>query len=205
MSFIDTVSPQDAEGQVLEMYEHQQKHWGYVPNYAKTFSHRPEVMARWGRLLAEIRRPLDDRTFELVTFAAAVEMRHTPCSLAHGSALTPFFTKEQIVAIAENRDLEFLSDAEQEMVRFSRKLARDAASIESDDVQRLKDFGLDDAAIFDVAVTSAGRAFFTKVLDALGSLPDAGFDRIDADLRAPLTVGRPISTDPDEVMGGVSD
>ena len=74
MSYRKTVSLQDAEGAVREMYERQQAHWGYVPNYAKSFSHRPEVMARWGRLLAEIRRPLDDRTFELVTFAAALAL-----------------------------------------------------------------------------------------------------------------------------------
>jgi hypothetical protein len=99
MSYIKTVSPKHAEGAVLEMYERQQRHWGYVPNYAKSFSHRPEVMARWGRLLAEIRRPLDDRMFELVTFAAAIELRHTSCSLAHGKALTRFFSDDEVRAI----------------------------------------------------------------------------------------------------------
>ena len=68
------------------------------------------------------------------------------------------------------------------------------------EIQKLKDQGLSDADIFDVAVTSAGRAFLTKVLDALGSLPDAGFESIDADLRAELTVGKPIDTADDEVM-----
>lgn len=205
MSYIKTVSPGDAEGAVLELYERQQEAWGYVPNYAKSFSHRPEVMARWGRLLAEIRRPLDARTFELVTFAAAHELRHTPCSLAHGKALTPFFSTEEIVAIANQEDLDFLSDAEREMVKFSRKVARDAASIEVADVQRLKERGLSDADVFDIAATAAGRAFFTKVLDAVGSLPDAAFERIEEGLRVPLTVGRPLSADEDEVMTSVSD
>lgn len=204
MSYIDTVSPADAEGAVFDMYEHQQKHWGYVPNYAKSFSHRPEVMARWGRLLAEIRRPLEDRIFELVTFAAANELKHTPCSLAHGKALTPFYSNEQICAIAGQGDLDFLTDAEREMVRFSRQVARDASAITADDVQRLKVHGIDDAMIFDIAAAAAGRAFFTKVLDAVGSLPDAAFGRIDEDLRVPLTVGHPISSDPDEVMPGVT-
>lgn len=205
MSFIETISPDDAEGAVLEMYEHQQKHWGYVPNYAKSFSHRPEVMARWGQLLAEIRRPLDSRTFELVTFAAAHELRNTSCSLAHGKALTPFFSNEQVCAIAENGDLDFLTEAEREMVRFSRKVARDAAAIDGADVQRLKDNGIDDVAIFDIAATAAGRAFFTKILDAVGSLPDAAFSSIDKDLRVPLTVGRAISSTEDEAMTHVSD
>ena len=204
MSYIETISPDAAEDAVLEMYEHQQKHWGYVPNYAKSFSHRPEVMARWGRLLAEIRRPLEDRIFELVTFAAAIELKHTPCSLAHGKALTPFYSNEQILAIAEQGDLGFLSEAEREMVRFSRQVARDASAITADDVQRLKGLGVDDAMVFDIAATAAGRAFFTKVLDAVGSLPDAAFARIDEALRVPLTVGHPISSDQDEVMPGVT-
>jgi uncharacterized peroxidase-related enzyme len=205
MSYIKTVSPNDAEGAVLEMYERQQQHWGYVPNYAKSFSHRPEVMARWGRLLAEIRRPLDDRTFELVTFAAAIELRHTSCALAHGKALTPFFSPAEIRAIAANEDLGFLDDAEREMVRFARLVARDAAAITAADVQCLRDHGLDDAAIFDIAATAAGRAFFTKILDAVGSMPDASLGRIAEELGRSLTVGHPVSRVPDEVMNSVSD
>jgi uncharacterized peroxidase-related enzyme len=200
MSFIETVAVEDAAGEVRKMYERQQGDWGYVPNYAKSFSHRPEVMARWGRVLAEIRRPLDDRTFELVTVAAALELRHSPCSLAHGNQLTPFFSNDEIRAIADQQPVEAVTPAEEEMMRFSRKVARDASTITIDDVQRLKDHGLSDADIFDVAATSAARAFFTKVLDAVGSLPDAGFNSIDAELRTHLTVGKPISSDDDEVM-----
>jgi uncharacterized peroxidase-related enzyme len=205
MSYIDTIHPEDADGAVRDMYERQQAHWGYVPNYAKSFSHRPEMMARWGRLLAEIRRPLDDRTFELVTFAAAVELKNTSCALAHGSALKPFFSEEQVVAIAAGNDLEFLGPADHEIVDFARKVARDASAINRDDVRRLKKSGLDDASIFDIAATAAGRAFFTKILDAVGSMPDAAFGRIDADFRLPLTVGHAISSRPDEVMDDVSD
>ena len=56
MTFIRTVRPADATGDVHAMYERQEDYWGYVPNYAKAFSHRPESLARWGRLLAELAR-----------------------------------------------------------------------------------------------------------------------------------------------------
>lgn len=200
MSFIDTIAPRHAEGAVREMYERQQRHWGYVPNYAKSFSHRPEVMARWGRLLAEIRRPLEDRFFELATFAAAVELRHTSCSLAHGNALAQFFPKEAIIAIARQENSPLLNDAEREIVRFSRLVARDASTVTAADVQRLKDCGFDDGEIFDIAAAVAGRAFFTKLLDATGSLPDAALGRIDPELRRSLTVGRPLSSESEDVM-----
>ena len=56
MAFIRTTAPAKAQGEVLEMYQRQQASWGYVPNYARVFSHRPEIMTEWARLLAGIRR-----------------------------------------------------------------------------------------------------------------------------------------------------
>jgi hypothetical protein len=45
MAFINTVSVNDATGDVRTLYENNQAKLGYVPNYAKLFSHRPQVMA----------------------------------------------------------------------------------------------------------------------------------------------------------------
>jgi uncharacterized peroxidase-related enzyme len=192
MTFIETVPPTDAREGVAAMYARQQASWGYLPNYAKVFCHRPEVMARWGQLLAEIRRPMDRRRFELVTFAAAHELRNSACALAHGKALREFFGDAQILAIAAGRDDEVLGPAEQAMMRFARQVARDAASVTAADVDALRDLGHSDAEVFDIVATAAGRAFFTKVLDSLGVQPDAPFGRLDAPLRDALTVGRPI-------------
>ncbi len=200
MSYIETTSPDEATEEVRAMYERQQGSWGFVPNYAKSFSHRPEVMARWGRLLAELKRPMDHRRFELVTFAAAHELRHSACSLAHGKALSPWFTNEEIRAIAAQQPVKTITDGEWAMMRFARQVARDAASIEAIQVEELRDFGFSDAEIFDIAGVAAGRAFFTKILDAVGSMPDSSFLSIDPDLREALTVGRPIATHDVEVM-----
>ena len=103
MAFINTIPAKQACGAVHEMYKHQEEHSGYVPNYSKAFSHRPEVMARWGRLLAEIRRPADDRRFELVTFVVARELKHSSCSLAHGSELAKIIGNDNVIAIVEGR------------------------------------------------------------------------------------------------------
>ena len=192
MTFIRTIAPEDADDAVAAMYRRQQAAWGYVPNYAKVFCHRPEVMARWGQLLAEIKRPMDKRRFELVTFAAAHELKNSACALAHGKALGEFFSDEQIVAIAAGRLDGVLAAAEQAMVRFARQIARDASQVTSGQVAELKELGLSDAEVFDIAATAAGRAFFTKVLDALGVQSDSPFLAVDAALRQPLTVGRPI-------------
>lgn len=199
MAFINTIPPSEASGAALEMYERQEKHWGYVPNYSKVFSHRPEVMARWGRLLAEIRRPADDRRFELVTFVAAIELRHSACSLAHGKALAEVIGKDKVVAIADGREDEVLGDAEVAIVRFVRSIARDARKVTAGQVAALRDIhGMTEEEIFDIAAIAAGRSFFTKVLDALGSEPDSAFMSLDDTFRRRLAVGRPISCQPAE-------
>ncbi|HYP97979.1 MAG TPA: hypothetical protein VER96_04845 [Polyangiaceae bacterium] len=192
MAFIDTIPATEARDALRDMYVRQQLTWGYVPNYAKVFCYRPQVMARWGQLLAEIKRPMSKRRFELVTFASAHELRHSACALAHGKALREFFGDEQILAIAEDRLDGVLDAAEQAMVRFARQIARDAASISATQVVSLEKHGYTAAEIFDIAATAAGRAFFTKVLDALGVLPDSAFLACSADFRQTLTVGRAI-------------
>jgi uncharacterized peroxidase-related enzyme len=200
MAFIDTIPPEEAQDAVLEMYQRQQGSWGYVPDYAKVFCYRPEAMVRWAKLLAEVRRPLDARRFELVTFAAAHELRNSSCSLAHGQKLSEFIGDEDVMRIAAGEAVDSVSEAEQEMVRFSRKVARDASTITAEDVEALKRHGLSDADVFDIAATVAARSFFTKLLDALGSVPDSSFASMNERLRDALTLARPIDTTPVEVM-----
>lgn len=194
MAFIKTTRASDASGAAREMYGRQQDHWGYVPNYAKVFSHRPEVMARWGRLLAEIRRPVDDRRFELVTFVVARELKHSSCSLAHGKKLAEIIGRDNVLALADGLEPDVLTDAEIAMIRFARDIARDARKITSGQVEALKQIhGFSDEDIFDVAAIASARCFFTKILDSLGAEPDVAFMSLDAELRGKLGVGRPIS------------
>lgn len=200
MAFIKTIAPADAEGDVRAMYERQQSSWGFVPNYAKVFCHRPEVLARWARLLAELKRPMDARRFELITFAAAHELRHTACSLAHGKALTAFVAEDDVRKLALGEAGDNFTAAEHAMMEFARKVAKDASRITSGDVEVLRSHGFGDEEVFDIAATAAGRAFFTKLLDSLGVEADASFRAMSKELRETLTVGRPIDFRRPEVM-----
>jgi alkylhydroperoxidase family enzyme len=191
-TLIETIAPADALGALQSMYLRQQRAWGYVPNYARIFCYRPEVMARWGQLLAEIKRPMDKRRFELVTFVAAHELHHTACALAHGQKLREFFTEAQILAIAEGRLEGVLGEAAQAIVGFARRIARDASSVSADEIAALKQHGYTDAELFDIAATAAGRAFFTKLLDALGVTADSALIAGSDAFREKLTLGRGI-------------
>jgi uncharacterized peroxidase-related enzyme len=192
MSFIGTITETDCGDDVRAMYDRQASHWGFVPNYAKVFCHRPEIMGLWAALQAGIKRHMDKRRFELITFAAAHTLRSTLCSLAHGKALTAFFSMEDIKAMARGASPAALTAAEAAMMAFSRKVARGAYLVTAADVDELKRHGFSDGEVFDIAAAVGARAFWTNVIESLGVEPEPPFLELEQDFRKTLTVGRPI-------------
>jgi len=203
MAFIETTAPEATEGPARAMLERQQKRYGYVPNYAKVFTDRPDVMDRWAELLAAIRSHIEPRRFELATFAAALELRNSYCALAHGKVLRDRILSPQEMQALAAGDPGPFSPAEIAMMDLARKVAADASSVTQQDVDRLRRAGLRDDEIFDVVASAAARCFFAKLGDALGTLPDSAFLELEEPLREQLTVGREISADaPERLTGG---
>ena len=126
---------------------------------------------------------MDARRYELATLAAARELRSSYCSLAHGKILAERFLDPDAVRDLAGGGAGGLDEPETAVMDFAAKVARDACSITEHDVQRLRDAGLSDREIFDVAVAAAARCFFSKTLDAVGALPDAEFAELDPGLR----------------------
>ncbi|MGD2163449.1 MAG: hypothetical protein PVH60_04585 [Anaerolineales bacterium] len=77
MSFLQSISPEQAEGEARELYQADEKKKGYISNYTHLFSLRPEVLTAWRNLQASIRRNMRLRRYELATLAAAIEMKCT--------------------------------------------------------------------------------------------------------------------------------
>jgi hypothetical protein len=98
-----------------------------------------------------------------------------------------------VVAVANGAAGGAITEAEEALVAYARKAARDASSINQADVNRLKDHGYTDAEVFDIAAAVAGRSFLTKILDALGVQADVTAMKLDPAFREPLAVGRPIA------------
>ena len=192
MAFIECIPDSAIDADIKAMYARQESFWGFVPNYAKVFSHRPEVMGLWAQLQAGIRKHMDRRRFELVTFAAAHALRSTLCSLAHGKALTTWFSEQDVLAIARGEVPDSVTAAEAAMLDYSRKVARDATSVTAEDVEALKRHQFQDAEIFDIAATAAARAFWTKLLEGLGVEAEPSLRAMKGELREALVVGRPL-------------
>lgn len=77
MAYIKTVLPDEATGELKELYDQDIKFQGYVANYSMAMSLRPKAIAAWRNLTRTIRATMKLRRYELVTIAAAVAMKCT--------------------------------------------------------------------------------------------------------------------------------
>jgi uncharacterized peroxidase-related enzyme len=192
--FIGAPDESTVEGDVAEWYRRQRDAWGYLPNYAAAFATRPDVAEAWNTLNNAIRRPMERRRYELATIAAARVYRSTYCMAAHSKFLRDECGDESTMRAVADPSGANLDAIDRAVVDFATQVAQDASAITADDVQRLRDHGLDEPEIVDVVLAAAARAFFTKVLDALGVQADAQLgETFDTELRDRFTVGRPIA------------
>jgi uncharacterized peroxidase-related enzyme len=153
------------------------------------------VAQAWDSLNAAVRVGMDRRRFELVTIAAARELRSTYCTAAHAKFLRDVCDDGAALdAIADDPSGAALAASDSTIYEFATKVARDASSVTAEDVRRLREVGLSDGDVADVVFAVAARAFFTKVLDGLGAQLDvATAEHFRPDLLASLVVGRSVA------------
>ena len=193
--FIDTVPEGAAEGTLAEFYQQQKSAWGFLPNFAVVFSPRPEVAKAWSMLNKTVRDGMDRRRFEIATIGAARALRSTYCTAAHSKFLRDECDDETtMLAIAEDTSGAKLGEQDRAVYEFAAKVAVDASSIHQDDVDGLRELGLNDTDIADIVYAAAARSFFTGVLDGLGARLDVQTAETFApNILASMVVGRPVA------------
>ena len=192
MAFIE-LHRDDNPSEATELLEAERVRVGYIPNYSRLFARRPGVYDAWRRLVGSITQTLDRRRYELVTLAAARRLRSSYCMLAHGTILREeFFDDDAVRRLVFDHRTAGLDPVDVAVMDFAEKVAGDASAITDDDVERLRQLGLSDDEVLDVALAAAARCFFSKTLDALGVEPDAVYSGLEPELRDALVVGRPI-------------
>lgn len=181
--FIQTISEEDAEGKLRELYEGDRKNFGYVPNHAKVFSLRPDVLEAWRGLQGSVRKNLRLRPYELVTFAAAMALKCRYCLLAHGTILiNNGVSVEQLRLILRDFDNAGLEPNEVAIMKFAQKVVLNANEMEQADVDTLRNSGYKDVEILDITLVATMRSFASKTFDAAGAEPDAVYNDLEQKL-----------------------
>ncbi len=199
MSLIDTTNPTEATGAVAELYERLQGHSPYLPNYARVFSHRPEMMAPLGVMLKAVMAPLEPRLWCLVSLAAAHSSGTSYCTLVFANKLiSRYFSEDDVAAIVAGAGP--LTQAERAAFDFAARVAASPAAVDRSDIDRLRAAGYSDTAIFDLAAAAAWRCFFARLAESLGAVPDRALGQMGDHLLEALLVGRQLESAAEEAV-----
>jgi uncharacterized peroxidase-related enzyme len=194
VAFIEEIGDDDATGAAAELFAADRAEGGYVRNDSRVLAHRPKIAEAWAGLAGSVKKTMDPRRYELATLAAARRLRSSYCMLAHAEIVREkFLAEDALRAIVRDQRSADLDRTDVAVMDFAEKIVADATSITQQDIDRLRELGLTDGEIFEVAATAAARCFYSKLLDSLGVQADAVYlDVFDPELREVLAVGRPI-------------
>jgi len=167
MSILKVQSESEATGLTAEIYQADLKSMGYVPSHTKAMSINPEAYKAWQALIKAIVSSLGLRRYELVTLAAAQAIGSSHCRLAHGKKTLAIIDEEQLLAVARNYRDAGLPPEEVAMMDYAVKLSTNAAAMNDDDTQRLRDVGFSDREIADITLAATARNYFSRALLAL--------------------------------------
>ena len=194
MTFLQTVSDDQATGEVAEIYRRQREAAGYVPESTRALTTRPDVLVAYTRFIDAIRGrfPLPMRDWRLITLVAAKHIPSTYCSLAYGKGLLgDLGSPEAVLAVQRDFRRAGLSDRDVAMLEYAQKVTNDASRIDRRDIDRLREHGFSDVQISDIALCAAFRNFISRFFDAVSATPDDEYRSLAPAFRDPLCVGRP--------------
>jgi len=183
---------------VQSLYDEDLADSGYVWNVSRLWAHQPQAQRDLFGLMSRAFAPsgLTFRQRGILVAAAASALGDSYCSLAWGGKLAGASAAELAAGVLAGTDAG-LSDQEQALAAWARKVARDPNGTTEADVQALRDAGLDDGQIFAVTAFVALRLAFSTVNDALGAQPDAQLAQsLPAAVRAAVDYGRPPAPSP---------
>lgn len=190
--FIKTVEPSEATGEIAALYEAEVNSMGQVMQATQCWSARPDVIVPIENLLHQIRDgfSLGLLNFRLITFVVAGDVPSSYCSHVYFRSLSGALGRDQVLAIRKDYRKAGLSDQQVEMLTYAQQITRDASKITEADIQRMRDVGLSDVNIADIALAASFRNFMSRYFDAVGATVEPEFLDDEPTVRELMAVGR---------------
>ncbi len=171
---------------------------GYVWNVSRLWAHQPDTVKRLFGLMSEAFKAsgLSFRQRGILVTAAASALGDSYCSLAWGGKLGQASDADLAAGVLTGSDAG-LTDQEKALAAWARQVVRDPNATTPDDIQALRDSGLDDGQVFAITAFVALRLAFSTINDALGAQPDAQLAQsLPRQVRDAVTYGRPAGPAP---------
>jgi uncharacterized peroxidase-related enzyme len=190
--FIKTIEPDEATGEIADLYNAEIASMGKVMQATQCWSARPDMILPVERLLHQLRDnfSLGLVNFRLITFVAAKYVPSSYCSHVYFKSLSGAIGREQALAVQADYRNAGLSEQQVAMLAYAEQITRDASRIGPADIDRLRAVGFTDLNIADIALAASYRNFMSRYFDAVGATVEPEFLDADPVVRAQMSVGK---------------
>ena len=144
-------------------------------NWFTSQSVRPDILATtWGLFRGILLQGVLPPTVkQMISMTIAMQNNCRYCAVAHTNALESMGVPTAVIqSCASDPDLAEVPPPQRAMLKFGLKTARSPRSVTDEDVQALRDHGLTDGEIMEVAMVAACSNFLDTWADVSGILVD---------------------------------
>jgi len=173
MAYIKIIEPEEATGELRDIYDHLIKSRGKLAEVHKIQSLNPGSIMNHMNLYMTImygQSPLKRSQREMIAVVVSVANQCRYCQAHHGEALSHFWKdSERIERLSEDYTQAGLSDADLLLCRYADTLSRKPNDSGIKDLTAfMKEAGLDDRMILDCALITAYFNFVNRLVLGLG-------------------------------------
>jgi uncharacterized peroxidase-related enzyme len=190
--YLKTITPEEATGEIAELYAAEIKGMGRVMGATSCWSARPDMILPVERLLHQMRDnfSLGLVNFRLITLVAAKYVPSSYCEHVYFYSLSKMIGRDQTLAVQADYRNAGLTDQQVAMLDYAAQITRDASKITEADIDRLRAVGFSDLNIADIALAASYRNFMSRYFDAVGATVEPEFLDADPAIRERMAVGR---------------
>ena len=172
MTWIKTISENNATGTLKEFYEETIKKRGKISNIMIAHSLNPDSMKKHMDLYLSImfkKSPLKREMRELIGVVVSVTNKCEYCTYHHGEALN-YYWKDQkkLNDFIKNFKLDFFQDETKEIINYVKKLTKTPHMISEKDIKNLKNMGFSDEYILNINLIASYFNFVNRIALGLG-------------------------------------
>ncbi|TVQ30077.1 MAG: alkylhydroperoxidase [Phycisphaeraceae bacterium] len=173
MAYIRVIPPEQADADLAERYRRVADADGAVDHVLQIHSLNPESLdAHMAMYVQAMRRrsPLSRAEREIAGVVASVEAGCEYCIVHHTQGLRSLLPDDRKPIADQIRCGEWsgLTTRERAIANYARKLAAEPAAIGPEDIETLRETGLDDREILDLAQAAAYFAYANRIVLGLG-------------------------------------
>ncbi|MDX1612030.1 MAG: peroxidase-related enzyme [Candidatus Thermoplasmatota archaeon] len=181
MAFIETIPPEQAEGELAAFYERVGEKRGNVANVLQVTSLNPKLSHAHLDLYMSLmyaRGGLSRRQRELIATVVSWANDCAYCIVHHSEALARYEEDEALVeALATDPEAADLAPGDAGLVAYALKLTRTPSSVRQEDLEALRALGFDDEDLLAAGAITSYFNFVNRLNLGLGAELEAETER----------------------------